>query len=139
MINYNYFSKIITKKSKFCLRFLKRPPTKAAKWITWVGLTFLKNSKVLSRFLNLKFYKYSNHIKKITGVGYVRSTSLEDKNMNVSFSFLFSCSTTYLIAEPTRPVPPVTKTTLFSWMLIFVFRKKYFQNKINLKYFGTSI
>ena len=48
-----------TQKSRLYLRFLKRPPTKAAKWITWVGLCFSKIALVAAASLKNKSRKKS--------------------------------------------------------------------------------
>ena len=46
-----------TQKSRLYLRFLKRPPTKAAKWITWVGLCLSKIALVAAASLKYKSRK----------------------------------------------------------------------------------
>lgn len=40
-----------TQKSKFSLMFRNKPPTMAAKWITWVGRCFSKRARVWARSL----------------------------------------------------------------------------------------
>lgn len=54
----------ITQKSRFCLMFLKRPPTIAAKWMTCVGRCFWKSALVSSMLLNnilIHIYIYICH------------------------------------------------------------------------------
>lgn len=41
----------LTQKSRLYLRFLKRPPTMAARWMTWVGLCFSNRALVSAAFL----------------------------------------------------------------------------------------
>lgn len=58
---YMYISKLCTcilthtKKSRFCLMFMKSPPTIAARWITWVGWCFWNNFRVSSKLLGVGF------------------------------------------------------------------------------------
>lgn len=41
----------LTQKSRLYLMFLKRPPTMAARWMTWVGLCFSNRALVSAAFL----------------------------------------------------------------------------------------
>ncbi len=72
--------KELTKKSKFWRKFLKRPPTSAAKCITWVGLCFWKNSTVA--FLSLLSFYLQTKIKIIISNTNTTSRLLLTLNLN---------------------------------------------------------
>lgn len=111
-----YRSVAITKKSKLLFMLWNRPPTMAAKWITWVGLYFSNRLFVACKSLKMFFLKIitlSNRRVGIIGRGilHLRSASVELVNIHRS-SGSFWVSTIVLMALPTRPVPPVTRITL---------------------------
>ncbi|RNA04622.1 hypothetical protein BpHYR1_022490 [Brachionus plicatilis] len=73
-------------------------------------------SKVLEETTNkrsqMNYMSWFIQIRWFSFKCYFKSTSLEERKMNVSFS-LFSSLTTLLMAEPTRPVPPKLKMLNF--------------------------
>jgi len=90
-----------------------RPPTMAAKCITWVGLYFSNKRLVACKSLKKTTNKKTFERRVVTVLTHSRSASFESVNIHRSSgNFPFSVSTTVLIALPTSPDPPVTRITL---------------------------
>jgi hypothetical protein len=89
----------------------------AARWMTCVGLYFANSAFVAAASLKPEAIRGSRHTVDYAFT-YRRSPSRELAKIQVSPGFLpkrepsGSVSITYLIAWPTRPLPPVTSTIL---------------------------
>src|SRR3989338_2630145 len=95
-------SMLSRKKSSLARMLANRPPTRAARWMTWVGWYLAKIA-----FVALQSRK---------------SPSLEDSHTHLLLSP--ACSMAARIPWPTNPDPPVTRITLGLSVLAAAMKKK---------------
>ena len=129
-------SMTLTKKSKLYLRLRKRPPTMAARWITWVGWRRSNKALVCSRSLGIQKLEHWLYFQLMLQFSlcsqkqlwtemnnphlwyvqctHVRSASFDVRKIHSSSSLFSSEATVSSMPLPTRPDPPVTTIRFFS-------------------------
>lgn len=92
----------------------------AARWMTWVGLCCSNRALVSAAFLGWEILGFSTvegadggvPKQKPTRSTHVKSASLEDTKIHSSSGRPSPSATTFSMALPTKPVPPVTRMRL---------------------------
>lgn len=112
-------SKLSRRKSNLNFIFLKRPPTKAAKWITCVGLYLPPHisrsvTKLFKNCLGIRNVSEENMNLPAAWISHLKSPSLLPRKTHCSLDRALNrvsleLFTTHSIALPTKPVPPVTR------------------------------